>query len=167
MEKQEVTITDMMKCRERRVQIQSEYISRYHKPVISFCMNIPGPVKTGDLIKNGFEQGCKELLSELEHNGITVLKSRVFHDITGDEMFLCVSAPAEKIKDITQKIEEEHPYGRLFDMDVIDITGEKLSRPSYRKCLICGCQAQECARSRKHTVQEMQEKITEILGKKI
>ena len=44
-------------------------------------------------------------------------------------------------------------------MDVIAINGQKLSRPAYHKCLICDCQAQECARSRKHTIEEMQEKI--------
>ena len=41
-----VTITDMMNCRDRRVSIQNELISKYDKPVLSFCMNIPGPVKT-------------------------------------------------------------------------------------------------------------------------
>ena len=95
---------------------------------------------------------------------MNVLESRVFHDITGDEMLLCVDAPAEKIKDLTQQIEERHPYGRLFDMDVIGTDGMKLSRSSYRKCLICNCQAQECARARRHTVAEMQDRIEEILG---
>ena len=95
---------------------------------------------------------------------MNVLESRVFHDITGDEMLLCVDAPAEKIKDLTQQIEERHPYGRLFDMDVIGTDGMKLSRSSYRKCLICDCQAQECARARRHTVAEMQDRIEEILG---
>ena len=78
-------------------------------------------------------------------------------------MLLCVDASAEKIKDLTQQIEETHPYGRLFDMAVIRINGQKLSRPSYRKCLICDCQAQDCARSRKHTIEEMQDKIESIL----
>lgn len=59
--------------------------------------------------------------------------------------------------------EETHPVGRLFDLDVIDINGQKLSRPSFRKCIICGCQAQECARTRKHSVNEMQSKIEEML----
>ena len=63
----------------------------------------------------------------------------------------------------THLIEETHPVGRLFDLDVIDINGQKLSRPSFRKCIICGCQAQECARTRKHSVNEMQSKIEEML----
>ncbi|MFR7518811.1 MAG: citrate lyase holo-[acyl-carrier protein] synthase [Mediterraneibacter faecis] len=43
---------------------------------------------------------------------------------------------------------------------------DTFSRPSYRKCIICGCQAQECARTRKHTVEEMQAKIEEMMDKK-
>lgn len=52
-------------------------------------------------------------------------------------------------------IEETHPLDRLYDMDVIDPDGNTLSRSRYRKCLLCNCQAQECARSRKHSVDEM------------
>lgn len=163
MQGQEVTITDMMFCRDRRVQIQNEFIEKYQNPVVSFCMNIPGPIKTTPLIQKGFEVGKEALLHALSVADMTVLESRVFHDITGDEILLCIDAPAEKIKDLTQRIEETHPYGRLFDMDVIGTDSKKLSRPSYRKCLICDCQAQECARSRKHTVEEMQNKIEEIL----
>lgn len=164
MQDQEVTITDMMFCRDRRVQIQNEFIEKYQKPVISFCMNIPGPIKTTPLIRKGFEAGKDALLHALSAADMNVLESRVFHDITGDEMLLCVDAPAEKIKDLTQQIEERHPYGRLFDMDVIGTDGMKLSRSSYRKCLICDYQAQECARARRHTVAEMQDRIEEILG---
>ena len=163
MQGQEVTITDMMFCRDRRVQIQNEFIEKYHHPVVSFCMNIPGPIKTTPLIQKGFEAGKEILLHALSVADMAVLESRVFHDITGDEMLLCVDASAEKIKNLTQQIEETHPYGRLFDMDVISINGQKLSRPSYRKCLICDCQAQDCARSRKHTIEEMQDKIESIL----
>ncbi|MHB9343016.1 citrate lyase holo-[acyl-carrier protein] synthase, partial [Fusobacterium polymorphum] len=42
---------------------------------------------------------------------------------------------------------------------------EKLSRKSFRKCLICEEQSQECGRSRKHSVKELQDKIEEILSK--
>lgn len=85
------------------------------------------------------------------------------HEKTGDELLLAVDYPAKKIKDLTTDIEETHPVGRLFDLDVIDINGQKLSRPSFRKCIICGCQVQECARTRKHSVNEMQSKIEEML----
>ena len=62
MKGQEVVLTDMLACRERRVNIQNEYIQRYHCPVISFCMNIPGPIKTNEQIKKAFLSGKEALL---------------------------------------------------------------------------------------------------------
>ncbi len=69
----------------------------------------------------------------------------------------------KKIKNITIAIEESSQLGRLFDIDVIDVNFEKLSRKSFRKCLICEKQAQECGRSRKHSIEELQNKVEEIL----
>ena len=84
-----------------------------------------------------------------------------------NEIIACNRLSGRKnTKILTTEIEETHPIGRLFDIDVIDTDGQKLSRPSYRKCIICGCQAQECARTRKHTVEEMQAKIEEMLEKR-
>ena len=164
MEGQEVVLTDMLACRERRVNTQNAYIQKYHCPVISFCMNIPGPIKTNDKIKKAFLSGKEALFDALQKENILVLAQIEFDDKTGNEIILAVDYPSDKIKNLTTEIEETHPFGRLFDMDVIGTDGEKLSRGVYRKCLICGCQAQECARSRKHTVAEMQAKIEEMLS---
>ena len=162
--KREVNIMDMMQCRERRVQIQNELIQEFHTPVVSFCMNIPGPVKTSELIRSGFKSGKEALLKALAESSVQIFKMVEFHEITGDELLLSADAPAEKLKDIAVNIEENHKYGRLFDMDIIGTDGEKLSRQMYRKCLICGDKAQNCARSRKHTIAEMQEQIRKILS---
>ena len=161
MDETEVTLQEMMACRERRADLQRELLERYSTPVVSFTMNIPGPVKTDREIRKAFSIGKEELLSHLM--GFEVNDMREVHYKTGDELLLSVKADARALKEITTEIEEETRFGRLFDMDVLDVTGEKLSRPVFRKCLICGAQAQECARSRKHSVQELQEKVREIL----
>lgn len=158
-----VTINDMLECRERRVRIQESLINTYHQPVLSFCMNIPGPIKTNTQIKAAFLAGKEALLKALSEHRITILDSTVFQDATGDEWIMALNAPAADIKAITTKIEESHPLGRLFDMDVIGLDGMKLSRGTYRKCILCGCQAQECARSRKHSVEELQDKIMKMI----
>ena len=83
MKGQEVVLTDMLACRERRVNIQNEYIQRYHCPVISFCMNIPGPIKTNEQIKKAFLSG-KEALRPRQtyipfarpHNALTRYRHR-------------------------------------------------------------------------------------------
>lgn len=160
----EIELKDMLLCRERRAYLQSGCLAHYHRPVISFCMNIPGPVKTNAQIRRAFESGQGELLSALQKKHIAVLWKQEIHENTGDELILCADAPAEVLKDLTTDIEEHHVVGRLFDMDVIGTDGNKLSRPSFRRCIVCGKQAQECARSRTHTVPELQAAVERLLG---
>ena len=161
----EVGIEEILDCREKRVTIQNEMIKKYNKPVISFTMNIPGPIKTNNEIKKAFDIGKNLILENLKENNIKVLEIQELNENTGNELFISVNSSAKKIKNITVSIEEASELGRLFDIDVIDINFEKLSRKSFRKCLICGEQAQECGRSRKHSIKELQDKIEEILSK--
>lgn len=164
---EKVILEDMLICREQRVQIQNTFLNQYQCPVISFCMNIPGPVKTNPDILSAFTIGKELLLSRLNAAGIPLLNEIEIHNKTGDEFILSANADAKLLKDLTTQIEETHPLGRLFDMDVIDTDGQKLSRHTYRKCIICNHQAQECARARKHSVEEMQTKIDEILAENL
>ncbi|WP_335993832.1 citrate lyase holo-[acyl-carrier protein] synthase [Fusobacterium polymorphum] len=161
----EVGIDEILDCREKRVAIQNEMIKKYNKPVISFTMNIPGPIKTNNEIKKAFDIGKKLILEKLKENNIEILEKKELNVNTGNELFISVNSSAEKIKNITVAIEESCELGRLFDIDVIDVNFEKLSRKSFRKCLICEEQSQECSRSRKHSVKELQDKIEEILSK--
>ncbi len=64
-------------------------------------------------------------------------------------------------------MKKEPSLGRLFDLDVIRPDGRQVSRTELglpqRLCLICGNSAKDCARSRWHTVAELQEKTRSIL----
>ena len=128
MKGQEVVLTDMLACRERRVNIQNEYIQRYHCPVISFSMNIPGPKKTNEQIKKAFLSGKKTLFDALQKENIPILTQTEFDEKTGNEIILTVDYPADKIKELTTELEENHPFGRLFDMDDRNGRGKTLPR---------------------------------------
>lgn len=161
----EVGIEEILNCREKRVAIQNKMIKKYNVPVISFTMNIPGPIKTNNEIKKAFNIGKNLILEKIKENNIEILEIQELDENTGNELFVSTNSSAEKIKNITVAIEESCELGRLFDIDVIDINFEKLSRKSFRKCLICEEQAQECGRSRKHSVEELQNKVEKILRK--
>ena len=87
---------------------------------------------------------------------------------TGWEAFFCADASPETLKEITVAIEDRDPVGRLYDMDVIRTDGSKVSREDLhlpgRKCLLCGDPAHACARSRRHSVEELTEEIQRILA---
>lgn len=157
-----VTLEHMLACREKRMLLQQALLEQYHRPVISFCMNIPGPVKTNPQIFQAFLSGKNELLERLEASDYQILNTIELHEPTGDELLLSVNASATDLKSLTTVIEDTHSCGRLFDMDILDEDGQKLSRSRYRTCIICGKQAQECARSRSHTIEELQGKVLEL-----
>ena len=102
MEGQEVVLTDMLACRERRVNTQNAYIQKYHCPVISFCMNIPGPIKTNDKIKKAFLSGKKALFDALQKENIPVLSQIEFDDKTGNEILLAVDLSLIHISEPTR-----------------------------------------------------------------
>lgn len=162
----EITLPQMLERRELRAQKQQEFLNKYDSPLVSFTMNIPGPIKTNDLIRRAFDIGEILLLEGLRHIDANILDAYEVHDDTGDELLLAVAdAEAESLKDMAMMIENSSEIGRLFDIDVIDSHGRKLSRKNFRKCLICNNQAQECARSRTHSVKEMQDAIDDLLKK--
>lgn len=72
---------------------------------------------------------------------------------------LLLDLEPSQVKAVTTALEETHPLGRLWDMDVLDREGKSLSRIALgypaRRCLVCGAAAKECGRSRKHSYEEL------------
>lgn len=160
----EINLSQMLSRREKRSAQQKIFLSQYHSPLVSFSMNIPGPIKTNELIRRAFDIGEILLLETLRKVDAEILDFDEVHEDTGDELLLAVkNIEPENLKDLAMNIENSSEIGRLFDIDIIDVDGKKLSRKNFRKCLICDKQAQECARSRTHSVSEMQEAVENIL----
>lgn len=163
----EVSLQEMLEARERRAIRQKVLLSTYGKTMICFTMNIAGPVKNSSLIRRGYALGKRLLRQQLEVAGIPVAYSEEIQEKTGNEAIFLLDADPLAVKAITVEIEDQPAVGRLFDMDVLCPDGKKVDRQELgregRKCLICGGMAQACARSRTHTVAELQEKTWEIL----
>ena len=52
----EVTLMEMLEAREVRAGRQRELLERYARPVVSFTLNIAGPVKNGPVIRRAFRE---------------------------------------------------------------------------------------------------------------
>jgi holo-ACP synthase/triphosphoribosyl-dephospho-CoA synthase len=78
-----------------------------------------------------------------------------------------VDLPAQELKQLAMDLEDTDPIGRLFDMDVLDTDGKKLSREELgkarRKCLLCDRDAAICARSRAHGLDALQDRTGFLL----
>ena len=159
-----VELPAMLDCREQRVQLQKKYSETYQAPLLSFCLNIPGPVKTNDALRQVFDTAMQEIRQILAKNGIGILAADERHAPTGDEALFALHGKAADIKALMTQLEEKHPLGRLFDLDVLDEQLTKLSRPTPRRCLLCSAQAQACARSRRHSVDELTDHIDKLVN---
>lgn len=158
-----VELHQMLEARERRARLQKELLEKYRLPLVSFTMNIAGPVKNSPSIRRGFFLGRRLLLGQLARVKAAVVFSRETDEDTGCEGLYVVKADPRAIKAITVEIEEDTPLGRLFDLDVLTPEGEQVSREISRRCLICGGPAKDCARSRAHSVAQLQQRTHALL----
>ena len=157
----EVTVLDILNARDRRVEKQKELLQKYGKPLICFTMNIPGPVKVSPEIEAAFRIGDAML------RRFKVIYQEETSAYTGFEKFYVVDSDSAGIKSACCNIEEQSPYGRLYDIDVLTADGQKLSRNTPRKCLICDNDAAICGRSRAHSVEALQAATSAILRNSI
>ena len=138
----EVTLSEVLAAREDRVARQAELLAAYGAPLISFTMNIAGPVKDTALIRRAFFAGCAMLETALERAELPVRCRREKLAATGCEAYYAVDGEELAVKRVCTEVEDGAPLGRLFDMDVLDIGGEKLDRAAVgggdRNCIVCG-----------------------------
>ena len=150
----------MLLARDRRASRQAALLSRYGRPVISFTMNIAGPVKDSPLIRYAFRSG----LRQLEALPCAQLCRELIFEPTGPEALLVYETQdARLLKAFCIRLESEGEAGRLFDLDVLDANGEKLSRETGRTCLVCGGPVSVCSRSRAHGLEAITARTRAIL----
>ena len=94
----EVTLVEILNAREQRAALQKKLLDQYRVPLISFTMNIAGPVKRTPLIERAFYCGLTELRSRLAH--CEILFEQVGCEPCGCEAMLAVNADAELLKEI-------------------------------------------------------------------
>ncbi len=157
----EVTLNQILDSREARVKKQKDILNRFGFPLVSFTMNIAGPIKTSPLIERSFFEGIKLLKNSLPQDSI------IYQDIeiksTGCQAIFSIKYEAVKIKAICSSIEESLTIGRLFDMDVINTDGSKLERQTPRNCIVCGSPGKVCVAGRLHSISDIQSVTREIM----
>ena len=163
----DVSMAKILDTRENRVQIQQEMLQKSPSCLLSFTLNIPGPVKVFPYTKWTYEVGISIILKGISLlNGVIIEQKEVKKD-TGWEAFFALNLHPEDMKAYLLEQEEQHPLGRLFDFDILRADGSKLSRQELgfleRTCLLCGNPAFLCGRSRTHSAQELLAKEIEIM----
>lgn len=164
-----MSLEEVLRFREKKALLQEKMIRENPGAVIvSLGMNIPGPVKSGPMIYAAFREGLErleELSGKRRECGPSKCSWRKLPDMPQS-----ASQRAGSIfgKRAAIRLEESHPLGRLWDIDVFQDSPEAVSRETVgaerRTCLLCGRDAKECARSRRHDIRKLQDKVTEIIA---
>lgn len=160
----EVTLEEVLAFRDEKAGIQRRLLAEYPAGcLVSLGMNIPGPVKRNELVRAAFEAGQAALHRLIAAQGGTLRQERVLL-LPGGCAAVCLVLGTDPLalKQAAVQLEEQHPLGRLFDVDVLGPDGLALPRQAVgaapRKCLLCGGDAKACGRSRAHPVRALQEK---------
>lgn len=166
-----IHLKGMLEARETRADRQYYLLKNGPKTLLSLTLNIPGPVKNSQeiqILAEGVVAELTQLFPGEQSQVLSLLDIR-----TGPEYYQLIERNPLEVKRQLVKIEEEHPYGRLLDLDVLVwdegqrlkmISRKELGLPP-RRCFICEEDAKVCSRNRRHTVSEMQEAICQLIEK--
>lgn len=154
---------EILKSREDRALMQEEIIHKYNLPIISFTLNIPGLKKDSLEYRKIHDIGMDIISKTLKEGKYNIEYVEIIKKTTGPEGYFAIAIDPLELKKITITIENEHPLGRLFDMDVFDSNHKQISRSDLginpRRCLICKEQAKVCNKSGVHSLEELTDEI--------
>ena len=166
-----ITLEQLLESRDRRAECQRSLLSLYPgKALLCLTVMLPGPVKRSALslkIASAAVEAVRGAFSPVFEE---------FRDLeTGYEGYFIVDMDPLSAKKLAVELEETHPLGRLFDLDVIlslkkavfadgvrSLGREELGLEP-RTCIICGRPVRECMRTRKHSTEELLSRIEAII----
>ena len=157
----EITLDKLLASLDRRVEMQQQLRENYpNSTLVCLTVIMPGNIKRNLSSLIVSQAAINAMLNRFEGNIVDVI-SRDLE--TGFEAYLVTTLSQREAKLIACDIEDNHPLGRLFDIDILDNDGVPVKREtvgsSPRRCLMCDNEARYCMRNRTHTPQELNTKI--------
>lgn len=160
-----VDLAAMLARREARVARRGAVLARHRQPVVSLTLVTPGPVKDTAEARYVFGLAVAAIRALLAGARLPVVDAEEQRLATGPEALFVVAAEPTALKRLLVGLEERHPLGRLWDIDVVDADGQGVGRGVLglpaRACLVCERPAHACARAQCHPLAELQRAIAE------
>ncbi|MBK5957025.1 citrate lyase holo-[acyl-carrier protein] synthase [Rhodoplanes elegans] len=149
-----VTIEAMLAARERRVARRRDAFALPDRALVTLSVVMPGPVKDCELSRTTATAARDALDRLFAARGFSATTLAAESGPTGPEALIAVAADPRALKRALVELEELHPLGRLWDLDVAAPGDRAVSRRDLglppRRCLVCDAPAHACARSRAH-----------------
>lgn len=158
-----VTLEQLLLSRDTRAAFQRNYLETHPGySLVCLTVQLPGPEKRNDISL------------AIGHAGLQALQERFpgcllqEKDLeTGYEAYFGVRNNPLAVKRITCEVEENHPLGRLMDIDVVGAAGgvpREAVGLKARRCLLCGNEVRYCMRAKTHTKDELLERIRQMVN---
>ena len=163
----EITLEQLLKARDDRYARQLSLTNEWPgRALVCMTVVLPGPVKRDARSLKVAEAGLEAVRAVF-----TPVYQEAYDRETGFEAFFLVDVPLLDAKKACCEIENEHPFGRLMDLDVLEPVGETVVPVSRervgeppRTCLLCGRPARACMRARTHSQEELIRVIDRLLA---
>ena len=182
MKNMPITLDELLVSRDARHAMQQKLMAEHSgKTLVCLTVVMPGSVKRNQqslIVARAAVEAMRKaynisddllpetelLTNELKTEAGECLVERDLN--TGYEAYLITPLPLLEAKRVAVDIEDTHPLGRLFDIDVIDAQGIPVSRDRVggqpRRCLVCYHEARYCMRMRWHTQEEIWARIKQM-----
>ncbi|MFD1672081.1 citrate lyase holo-[acyl-carrier protein] synthase [Agrilactobacillus yilanensis] len=166
-----VSLPQVLDVKEYLAHRQQEILTNHpNESLLSFRLNIPGPIKTNDALVQVFDHFQNQFIQVLTAQQHPFVIEERQTNPAGDWLLLRVQTPPLTLKTIGTQLEEASDLSRLCDFDVLYLKDQQLTSVhrteighAKRQCLICHETAKVCSRSRRHSVLEMQTKINQLV----
>ncbi|WP_259565895.1 citrate lyase holo-[acyl-carrier protein] synthase [Enterobacter sichuanensis] len=154
-----VSLEQVLTSKEQRARRQQAWLFQSDHTVVSVTLVWPGAVKDTGLARRVMAVANEALGELFRTHQWAVCRQQTLQPVTGPEALWSVAAPAWMIKHVTAHLEDNHPLGRLWDIDVLCPKTGLLKRSAIqqpmRRCFICHEPAHVCSRMRRHTLPEL------------
>ncbi|MGM3160522.1 citrate lyase holo-[acyl-carrier protein] synthase [Dickeya undicola] len=162
-----VSLESLLAAKDRRCARQQQLLARHQSTLVSLTLVTPGPVKDSPLYRRAMVEAVTSFNDLCLARGWEALEQQVHWLDTGAEAFWVITKDALSVKAAAIALEDQHPLGRLWDFDVFCPQEGSISRTllahDRRQCILCDESAHVCARSRRHALPDVIEKIESIL----
>mgnify|MGYP000665835370 CR=1 FL=1 len=151
-----ITLDELLASRDARHALQQQLLAEHPgHTLVCTTVVVPGSVKRNHQSLVVAHAAVKELIRNYELGvrndelGVKSDECLIERDLeTGYEAYLITPMPLPEAKRIAVNIEDTHPLGRLFDIDIINADGVPVSRDAIgekpRRCPVCDHEARYC-----------------------
>jgi len=146
-------LQEMLAAREQRSALRDRMREEHHSVCLTLSINMPGAEKLTPEVRALFRHTVARLGEVLPIRAMYSVEER-----TGPYAVFALAAQTAPAKEQAAAIEEETSYGRLLDLDVYDLSGNRVSlvgRESGRPCFLCPRPSAECMREQRHGAEEI------------